>query len=203
MNSIFQKLKEKLKSIQFIYSLNAFLKAGSNTRKTKALYSYYGKRAADLNLKYSESGAVKTVRDRLAGRGIKINLRAKEKMRIFWVGAHYAQDMSGTLQGLKKFGEVITFQNEEGGYGLLFPQTSKTKMNKLQVLESNSCNLLKQVIKAHQDKKLDLLTGQMWVDVLDVSRAEKEFGFKAKTSFEDGLKKTIEWYGGEQGAGRL
>jgi GDP-L-fucose synthase len=29
---------------------------------------------------------------------------------------------------------------------------------------------------------------------LDVSRAEKEFGFKAETTFEDGLKQTIEWY---------
>jgi GDP-L-fucose synthase len=29
---------------------------------------------------------------------------------------------------------------------------------------------------------------------LDVSRALKEFGFKAKTSFDEGLKKTIEWY---------
>ena len=30
--------------------------------------------------------------------------------------------------------------------------------------------------------------------LLDVSRAEKEFGFRAKTDFEEGLKKTIEWY---------
>jgi GDP-L-fucose synthase len=29
---------------------------------------------------------------------------------------------------------------------------------------------------------------------LDTSRAEKEFGFVAKTRFEEGLKKTIEWY---------
>lgn len=29
---------------------------------------------------------------------------------------------------------------------------------------------------------------------LDVSRAEKEFGFKAKTNFEEGLRKTIDWY---------
>ncbi len=29
---------------------------------------------------------------------------------------------------------------------------------------------------------------------LDTSRAAKEFGFKAKTKFEEGLKKTIEWY---------
>lgn len=30
--------------------------------------------------------------------------------------------------------------------------------------------------------------------MLDVSRAEKEFGFRSKTPFEEGLKKTIEWY---------
>jgi GDP-L-fucose synthase len=29
---------------------------------------------------------------------------------------------------------------------------------------------------------------------LDVSRAFEEFGFKAKTNFEDGLRKTIDWY---------
>jgi len=30
---------------------------------------------------------------------------------------------------------------------------------------------------------------------LDVSRAEREFGFRARTSLDEGLKKTIEWYG--------
>lgn len=29
---------------------------------------------------------------------------------------------------------------------------------------------------------------------LDTHRAEKEFGFKAKTSFSEGLKKTVDWY---------
>ncbi len=33
---------------------------------------------------------------------------------------------------------------------------------------------------------------------LDVSRAEKEFGFRAKVPFEEGLKKTIEWYIAQQ-----
>lgn len=33
--------------------------------------------------------------------------------------------------------------------------------------------------------------------MLDTSRAEKEFGFKAGTSFEEGLKRTIAWYRGE------
>ncbi len=30
--------------------------------------------------------------------------------------------------------------------------------------------------------------------MLDTTRAEKYFGFKAKTSLEEGLKKTIAWY---------
>jgi GDP-L-fucose synthase len=30
--------------------------------------------------------------------------------------------------------------------------------------------------------------------MLEVTRAEKEFGFRAKTYFEEGLKKTIDWY---------
>ncbi len=30
--------------------------------------------------------------------------------------------------------------------------------------------------------------------MLDTSKAEREFGFKAKTNFEGGLKKTIKWY---------
>jgi len=30
--------------------------------------------------------------------------------------------------------------------------------------------------------------------LLDVSRAKREFGFKAKTSLDEGLKKTIDWY---------
>ncbi len=29
---------------------------------------------------------------------------------------------------------------------------------------------------------------------LDTSRADREFGFKAATGIEEGLRKTIEWY---------
>ncbi len=34
---------------------------------------------------------------------------------------------------------------------------------------------------------------------LDVTRAEREFGFKAGTSFEEGLKRTIDWYRQQKG----
>jgi GDP-L-fucose synthase len=38
---------------------------------------------------------------------------------------------------------------------------------------------------------------------LDTVKARKEFGFKAKTSFEEGLKKTIEWYILDQNSSNL
>ncbi len=38
---------------------------------------------------------------------------------------------------------------------------------------------------------------------LDVSRAENLFGFKARTSFEEGLRRTIDWYRRERGKGTL
>ncbi len=38
---------------------------------------------------------------------------------------------------------------------------------------------------------------------LDVSRAEREFGFRASTGFREGLLRTIEWYRGQQRQGFL
>ncbi len=37
--------------------------------------------------------------------------------------------------------------------------------------------------------------------MLETTKAQKEFGFKAKTSFKEGLKKTIEWYKEKRDAG--
>jgi len=37
---------------------------------------------------------------------------------------------------------------------------------------------------------------------LDTARAEKEFGFKARLSLEDGLRRTVDWYCRERGEGR-
>jgi len=39
--------------------------------------------------------------------------------------------------------------------------------------------------------------------MLDVSRARERFGFEASTGFEEGLRKTVEWYLGERAAGRV
>src|SRR5881397_3048776 len=56
----------------------------------------------------------------------------------------------------------------------------------------------------HTIKRMTGFTGEIIWDTtrpngqprrsLDTSRAEKHFGFRAKTSFEEGLRRTIEWY---------
>jgi len=56
----------------------------------------------------------------------------------------------------------------------------------------------------HTIKRMTGFTGEIVWDTtkpngqprrgLDTSRAEKYFGFRAKTSFEEGLRRTIEWY---------
>ena len=53
------------------------------------------------------------------------------------------------------------------------------------------CNALKFKLHWHQRPPECFLQPRR---MLEVSRAEKEFGFKAKTSFEEGLRKTIDWY---------
>jgi GDP-L-fucose synthase len=37
---------------------------------------------------------------------------------------------------------------------------------------------------------------------LDTSRAERGFGFRARTAFADGLERTVRWYLAERGARR-
>ncbi len=61
-------------------------------------------------------------------------------------------------------------------------------------------NLVKAVCKA-MDYKGEVKWDKTKPDgqprrLLDVTRAEREFGFRAKTDFADGLRKTVAWYSG-------
>lgn len=58
---------------------------------------------------------------------------------------------------------------------------------------------LANLIKKHTGYKGNIVWDKSKPDgqprrMLDVTRAKKEFGFSAKTSFDNGLKNTIEWY---------
>jgi GDP-L-fucose synthase len=83
---------------------------------------------------------------------------------------------------------VLATQNYNGAepinIGAGFEITIKELANKL-------CTIMKYRGKIHWDKSKP--DGQPR-RCLDVTKAEKEFGFKAKTSFEEGLAKTVNWY---------
>ena len=43
----------------------------------------------------------------------------KGKLKIVYVGTDQGQDFGGIIQGLRKFGEVVSFTHKDGSYGQL------------------------------------------------------------------------------------
>ncbi|MFA5091849.1 MAG: NAD-dependent epimerase/dehydratase family protein [Candidatus Paceibacterota bacterium] len=59
--------------------------------------------------------------------------------------------------------------------------------------------MLKGIIKSKSEIKMgDIRPGEVWKYKADNSKAKKLLGFTPKTSIEDGLKKTVEWYAANQ-----
>ncbi|GAH12354.1 unnamed protein product, partial [marine sediment metagenome] len=49
----------------------------------------------------------------------------KGKLKIFYIGTDLGQDSGGIIQGLKKFGKVIFFEQKPGVYGQMLPTIRK------------------------------------------------------------------------------
>jgi hypothetical protein len=160
------RIRSSLKKVPFVYFLNAALKARHNTTRMALLYRKYQEKAQAAGIRYSESEMKDLVRERLARRGI-ISSPSRGRMRIFWVGSHYEQDMSGFLKGLESFGEVVTFRNARGMYGLEYPDIYDRRLSSPDVVKRNSDRLLLQVEEAHRKAPIHVLMGQMWANVLD------------------------------------
>ncbi|PIS40038.1 MAG: hypothetical protein COT32_01905 [Candidatus Nealsonbacteria bacterium CG08_land_8_20_14_0_20_36_22] len=161
---MFLKLKIFLKKSLLIFWVNAFIKVSLNSWRLKRLYRHYQSQAVRKGIKYNESEIVNQVRDRLVARGVQIKPLPRGKLRIFYVGSHYEQDVSGFLQALKNFGgEVIPLINDYNGYN---PNrwVPVPRLGKLAIPQVGE-DLLRQVKKAHQQKPLNVLIGQMWADM--------------------------------------
>ena len=167
------KAKKYLKKTGWIYNLNARIKAVLNLKKLKRLQEYYSAKAKEAGIKYGASDAIQAVRKNLAARGINTGSFPIGKLRIFWVGTNIAQDESGFLQGLRHFGEVVSFKNELGDYGMAGANVDQRHPDIAKIIESNGRALLTQVEKANTEKRIDLFLGQMWADVLDAEVLQK------------------------------
>jgi spore maturation protein CgeB len=151
-----------------VYRANAYLKAAATRRALARLSDQYTASARDNGRAADERTVIRWVRERLKDRDVRRPGGAR--LRIFWVGSNFPQDDSGFLQALRTFGEVQTFQNAEGGYGLLFHgKTGQVKTYDARLVERNDQELLKQVGRAVETGGCDLLMGQMWANYLSAA----------------------------------
>ena len=155
-------LKAWLKQFRLVYVANAFVKCYQLKRGARDVNLYYKKKSLAKGKNYTEPNAIAEFRSR--HRQLQPNFMAKEigGLNIFWVGASQAQDESGLLQALQRFGNVTIFNNSHGGYG---PHFEIPGFHWLDVREVNDMSLIEQVKRAHSVRKIDCVIGQMWSHV--------------------------------------
>ena len=148
-----------LKSISFIYEINAFIKRYLLYQQRKKLIKYYETISYKRKLVYSENKAYDFFKNKILNDRYNFKNRKIGHLNIFWVGASKSQDYSGFIQALERFGKLNIFFNSYGRYGSIPP-----KNNDLSNIKLNDDKLLNDVLKIHNIQKIDFLIGQMWAN---------------------------------------
>lgn len=157
MKNLLTPMKEKLERIPPLFAFNAAVKCRRMWRQYRIQRKKYEYEASQRGLIYDEDFAATLVKQRLESRGIRPEIKPKGQLKLFWVGTSYAQDSAGIIQGMEKFGEVITFEAKPGYYGQLWPSTSDGRLER----DINSKALVNQVNQTLQSGPLDAVIGQM------------------------------------------
>lgn len=155
-------VKDRFKRISLLYALNVRWKAFFYKRRYASLRAYYQRKVREYGIVYNEEKVAGFVKQQLKFRNVKIETIPKGKLRIFWVGADYAQDSSGIIQGLRKFGEVILFEGSPGKYEQIWPKGADIKIAR----EENSRQLITQIDQASKRGPIHIVIGQMWPHVI-------------------------------------
>lgn len=197
---VYSRIKASLKQVPLLYEVNARLKAGQTRRALARLQRHYDHLICGRQVVYSEATAVEELRSRLSSRGITPRPMSKEQLRVFWVGANWAQDNSGFLAGLGKFGQVTFFRNVRGGYGPWYlSKDGAYRLYDPEVVKVNDACLLEQVAALHACGGPQVLMGQMWAHVISVEalRQIQQMGIvTVNVSMDDRLP---EHWGSSQG----
>ena len=157
-----KNLKSKLKEVRLIFYLNALFKSKILKIRSKHIKNFYKKKLNENQKYYNKNFSIKKFKNNHLKITPLFTPKKKGDLKIFWVGAHEAQDKSGFLQALRKFGRVECFKNSNFGYGPLY-QVQGLKW--IDVRNINDHTLLEQVKKSNKNSKIDLLFGQMWSHV--------------------------------------
>lgn len=153
-------LKSVLKQAPFLYVINAHIKASLCKRRYTSLRTYYEKIANAKMMSYSETDVACQVGRLLTKRNINPKPIPKGKLRVFYIGTDRDQDWGGIIQGLEKFGEVITFECEPGKYGQIPTVTTKN------LDKNNGRRLISQVRELLKSGPIHTVIGQMWASTM-------------------------------------
>src|SRR5512133_2387005 len=118
-----EALKESLKKVGWIYSVNAAVKArGVRRAYERTLASYAKKRCV---------GGAESILIQRSGARLRSFQNAERPLRIFYMGTDEQQDRSGTLQALEKLGPLAYFVQPDGKYGQFLngPRVDRQRIN--------------------------------------------------------------------------
>ncbi|PLT31789.1 hypothetical protein [Peribacillus deserti] len=159
------ELKKKLKKIDFIYDCNAYIKSRILKRNARKIEKEYRNKTSKLN--YSEELVKDIFYKKIRDRKITLN---KEELGIVWIGSNKEQDYSGFIQGLRRYGKVFEYMDENGDYLL---ENQKEKFNQ-ELIHRNDDRLLKFINDIFENgKKVDILIGQFWGNCFSVEVLKK------------------------------
>lgn len=150
-------IKQRLKNIRLLYDFNGAVKAAGLHRAKRRVDRAYRRASSGKRVDSSTEAVRALIGKRLESAGIEPRPKAAGDLRIFCVGTYYEQESSGFLQALARLGEVVTFVNDRGGYGLRGALSGHDDA----VRAANARCLIDQVERAHRQRPIDVLIGTM------------------------------------------
>lgn len=168
MGELLLQLRDRLKKVKLLLSLNSAWRARQLKSGLKRLRHLYSKAAAAQGIEYHEDVALAIASNNLQ-RKINLPYPISRRLKVFWVGANRDQDHSGFLQALKRLCNVTCFFNFNGEYGLWYKNRhGRVKTYDPTIVALNDSALLEQVELTNNLTGIDILMGQMWANYISV-----------------------------------
>ena len=147
-------IKSYLKKLSWLYDLNARIKARSVKKQYHKTVAYYALKKEPISFKTLLSARLGDRLERLKWLDHPSN--------IFFLGTDEMQDRAGTIQALKKMGNLLCFMQADGSYGQNYPGPLEKRT------EANSRRLWEMVQQLHaQGKSPDVIIAQTWGSLID------------------------------------
>ncbi|GAG63157.1 unnamed protein product, partial [marine sediment metagenome] len=149
-------IKNNLKKFKLLYKINTEWKAYCVKQRYYSLKKHYEKVSVKRDILYKEKEIKSKVNNFLKKQNKNIIILPKGKLKIFYIGTDLGQDSGGIIQGLKKFGKVIFFEQKPGVYGQMLPTIRKD------AADFNGKRLLKMIKNISKSDRIHIIIGQMW-----------------------------------------